>query len=81
MKGHLLRFYATPIVLLLFIFFCVFLSLLYCMFRYLYVLKEPAKCHCHSDVIIEQRPAGGIGQGGETMQASKHEEKNSHMNN
>lgn len=74
-KGHLLRSDATPIVLLLFLSPCLsFSALLYALLSCLG--NEPVKCHCHSDVIIEQRTAGGIGQGGETtMQASKQEKK------
>lgn len=39
--------------------------------------NDPVKCHWHSEVIIEQRTAGGIGRGGGTsMQASKQERNN-----
>lgn len=71
-KRSLAVFWCHTIV---FFFFCP------CVFLFSFVLLswvgfEPVKCHLHSEVIIEQRIADGIGQGGETsMRPSKQERK------
>ena len=73
LRGLIRRHERSPIVFFLFYFMRVFLSSsVLCFISRMG--NKPVKCHWHSEVIIEQRTAGGTSRGGETsMRASKQE--------
>lgn len=61
-------------------FFCPRLFLLLLCARLSCMGNEPLKCHCHSDVIIEQRTAGGIGWGGEADSGAYKQKQEENLN-